>query len=119
MPRNTEKTFIQKPNSVYRAMVVGGVMGSDKYLNDKEGFVSIVLGKWYHLAGNTLSCETEAHEDAAEKGYELYANYRAAITEQGFHGKLFIGMLRFLVAGNINAASTEFDKVIEANNASV
>ena len=68
---------------------------------------------------NTLSCETEAHEDAAEKGYELYANYRAAISQPDLHGKSFIGMLRLLVAGDINAASDEFDKVIEAHNASI
>lgn len=69
----------QNPASVVQRSPMSGVFGSSKFLEDKEGFVSKLLGHWYCIQGNTISVEGPQHVKAAEKLFDFYRVYRQQV----------------------------------------
>lgn len=93
----------QNPASVIQRSPMSGVFGSSKFLEDKEGFVSKLLGHWYCIQGNTISVEGPQHIKAAEDLHEFYRVYRQQV-EGGLKG-YHLAIYKLYQTGSIEQAN--------------
>lgn len=102
------ETDFSDPRSVIQYAPTSGAFATDRYLDDREGFIDRVIHAWWGVCGNTIPCEPESHRQVAGQLYLLYRRYRgkvAALSALGLCGQ-------FMVALNRHRSMADADRLL-------
>ena len=98
-PRVLHMINYSDPNSVLRFAVISGVMTSDGFINDRDGFVDAVTWQWSKHGGmNSISVVHDKHYQIAGSLYSLYMMMRQFKQEFPLENKRMGKVLKLLMS---------------------